>query len=116
MNKQTHFIAGDWLAGLGHDIQSIDPAKKSIIWQAKSASQEQVNSAVNAARLAFVAWSNLTFNERLAYVKKFAALLEQNKQALALTIAQETGKPLRETTTEVDAMIGKISLSEHAYH
>jgi succinylglutamic semialdehyde dehydrogenase len=116
MNKQTHFIAGDWLAGLGHDIQSIDPAKKSIIWQAKSASQEQVSSAVNAARLAFVAWSNLTFNERLAYVKKFAALLEQNKQALALTIAQETGKPLWETTTEVGAMIGKITLSEKAYH
>lgn len=116
MNKQTHFIAGDWLAGLGHDIQSIDPAKKSIIWQAKSASKEQVSSAVNAARLSFVAWSNLTFNERLAYVKKFAVLLEQNKQALALTIAQETGKPLWETTTEVGAMIGKIALSEKAYH
>lgn len=116
MNTHTHFIAGNWLAGLGHDIQSIDPAKKNIIWQAKSATQEQVDSAVNAARSAFVAWSNLTFEERLAYVKKFAELLGENKQALALTIAQETGKPLWETATEVGAMIGKIALSEKAYH
>ena len=116
MNKHTHYIAGDWHTGLGHNIQSIDPAKKNIIWQAKSASQEQVNLAVSSARLAFVAWSNLTFDARLAYVKKFAALLGQNKQALALTIAQETGKPLWETATEVGAMIGKIVLSEKAYH
>ena len=25
MNKHTHFITGNWLAGEGHDIQSIDP-------------------------------------------------------------------------------------------
>ena len=116
MNKHTHFIAGNWLDGQGHDIQSIDPAKKNIIWQAKSASQEQVDSAVKAARSAFVAWSNLPFEERLVYVKKFAELLGQNKQALALSIAQETGKPLWETATEVGAMIGKIALSEKAYH
>jgi succinylglutamic semialdehyde dehydrogenase len=116
MNKHTHFIAGNWLAGEGHDIQSIDPAKKNIIWQAKSASQEQVDSAVNAARSAFVAWSNLTFDERLVFVKRFAELLGQNKQALTLSIAQETGKPLWETATEVGAMIGKIALSEKAYH
>jgi succinylglutamic semialdehyde dehydrogenase len=116
MNKHTHFIAGDWLTGQGHDIQSIDPAKKNIIWQAKSASQEQVDLAVKAARSAFITWSNLAFEQRLDYVKKFAELLGQNKQALALTIAQETGKPLWETATEVSAMIGKITLSEKAYH
>ena len=116
MNKHTHFIDGNWSVGQGHEIQSVDPAKKNIIWQAKSASQEQVDLAVRAARSAFVAWSNLTFDERLVYIKKFAELLGQNKQALALTIAQETGKPLWETATEVGAMIGKIALSEKAYH
>ena len=34
---------------------------------------------------------------------------------LALTIAQETGKPLWETATEVGAMMGKIGISERAY-
>ncbi|MGS2721639.1 succinylglutamate-semialdehyde dehydrogenase [Paraglaciecola aestuariivivens] len=116
MNNHTHFIAGNWLAGEGHDIQSIDPAKKTSIWTAKSATSQQVDMAVTAARKAFIDWSRLSFDERLAYVQKFGELLKQNKDSLALTIAMETGKPLWETATEVGAMIGKIALSEKAYH
>ncbi|MFT4938062.1 MAG: succinylglutamic semialdehyde dehydrogenase [Paraglaciecola sp.] len=115
MKTQTHYIAGKWLAGEGHPIQSIDPAKKEIIWQAKSASSAQVDEAVNAARKAFIGWSQLTFEQRLAFVQRFAELLAENKEAMALSIAQETGKPLWETSTEVGAMIGKIALSKKAY-
>ncbi|MAD18526.1 MAG: succinylglutamate-semialdehyde dehydrogenase [Alteromonadaceae bacterium] len=115
MTQQTHFIAGQWHAGQGHDIESIDPAKKRQIWQAKSASAEQVNQAVSSAREAALAWAAFTFEERLAYVKRFGELLAENKDMLALTIAQETGKPLWETATEVGAMMGKIGISERAY-
>ncbi|MFQ3234723.1 MAG: succinylglutamic semialdehyde dehydrogenase [Paraglaciecola sp.] len=116
MTKNTHLIDGNWLAGEGHPIESVDPAKKAIIWQAKSASKEQVNQAVVAARGATLAWSDLGFARRLELVKRFGELLVENKDMLALTIAQETGKPLWETATEVGAMIGKIALSEKAYH
>jgi succinylglutamic semialdehyde dehydrogenase len=116
MNNHTHFIAGTWSAGEGHNIQSIDPAKKATIWQAKSASSDQVNDAVKAARTAFVTWSGLPFETRLGFVKIFAELLSENKQNLAFSISQETGKPLWETATEVGAMIGKIGLSEKAYN
>ncbi|MGJ8682375.1 succinylglutamate-semialdehyde dehydrogenase [Paraglaciecola sp.] len=115
MSNNTHYIAGDWHAGDGHAIQSIDPAKKEVVWQAVSASSQQVDQAIKAARKAFANWSKLSFETRLNYVKKFAELLAENKQALALSIAQETGKPLWETATEVAAMIGKIGLSEKAY-
>lgn len=116
MNNHTHFIAGKWVAGEGHAIQSIDPAKKEVIWQANSASTSQVDIAIKASRSAFTSWSTLSFEKRLSYVKKFGELLAENKEAFALTIAQETGKPLWETATEVGAMIGKIALSEKAYH
>lgn len=112
----VHYIKGEWLAGEGHDIQSIDPAKKVSIWQARSASAEQVNEAVKSARDAFLPWSEFEFEERLAFVKRFGELLADNKQDLALTIARETGKPLWETATEVDAMIGKIDISVKAYY
>jgi succinylglutamic semialdehyde dehydrogenase len=115
MTTPAHFIAGQWLQGEGHPISSIDPAKKQVIWRAQSASASQVDAAVKAARSAFVAWSELSFAERLAYAKRFAELLTEHKDALALTIAQETGKPLWETATEVGAMIGKIAISEKAY-
>ncbi|MDP5040608.1 MAG: aldehyde dehydrogenase family protein, partial [Paraglaciecola sp.] len=115
MNNHTHFIDGQWLAGQGHPIQSVDPAKKTVIWQAVSADKQQVELAVTSARAAFIGWSQLSFEARLTIVKKFGELLGTNKDALALAIAQETGKPLWETATEVASMIGKIALSEKAY-
>jgi succinylglutamic semialdehyde dehydrogenase len=115
MTTPAHFIAGQWQQGEGHPISSTDPAKKQIIWRAQSASASQVDAAVSAARQAFVGWSELSFAQRLAYAKRFAELLAQHKDAMALTIAQETGKPLWETATEVGAMIAKIAISEKAY-
>ncbi len=116
MSAQVHFINGQWLAGLGHPISSVDPAKKATIWEAQSASAEQVDAAISAARNAFVGWTDLSFDERLSIIKAYAELLTQNKIELALTIAKETGKPLWETATEVGAMVGKIAISEKAYH
>lgn len=116
MSTSVHFINGQWCAGLGHAINSIDPAKKETIWAAQSASAQQVDEAIVAARDAFIPWSDLSFDERLTIVKKYAELLAENKPELALTIARETGKPLWETATEVGAMVGKIAISEKAYH
>lgn len=115
MSHPCHFINGEWLAGTGRSFQSIDPAKKQLVWQGNSASGQQVDQAIMAARAAFIDWSATSYAERLAIVSIFATLLAKNKQALALTIAQETGKPIWETTTEVAAMISKIGLSEKAY-
>ncbi|WP_194362758.1 succinylglutamate-semialdehyde dehydrogenase [Neptunicella marina] len=111
----TNYIGGQWVAGQGQQMQSVDPARNQVIWTANTASAEQVNQAIDAARAAFVAWSEFSFDERLVFVKKFAELLAANKDDLALTIAQETGKPLWETQTEVAAMIGKVGISERAY-
>ena len=92
MTTPAHFIAGQWTQGQGHPISSTDPAKKTQIWQALSASADQVNQAVDAARAAFIDWSDRDFDARLAIVKRFAELLTEHKQQLAATIASETGK------------------------
>ncbi len=54
--------------------------------------------------------------ERIDVVQRFAALLETHKEALATLISRETSKPLWETRTEVQAMIGKAAISIEAYH
>lgn len=53
--------------------------------------------------------------ERIACVQRFAALLEAQKEALATLISRETSKPLWETRTEVQAMMGKAGISIEAY-
>ncbi len=112
----SHFINGQWVEGLGHAIDSTDPAKNQIIWTGKSASSEQVDAAIDAARAAFDEWSGLTLDERLVYIDKFADALTAEKETFTQVIAEETGKPLWETATEAAAMIGKVGLSKKSYN
>ncbi|MBT1449855.1 succinylglutamate-semialdehyde dehydrogenase [Glaciecola sp. XM2] len=116
MQDTTHFINGRWAAGEGELFESIDPAKNQSVWKGKAASPEQVESALLAARKAFIDWSLSSFESRLKIVKRFAALLEEHKQEFTKTIAKETGKPEWEAATEVGAMMGKAGISERAYH
>lgn len=110
------WINGQWLAGEGEVLESIDPARNQVVWQGRCATPQQVDQAVHAARQAFPAWARMSFDKRLKIAKRFAELLEQNKEELALAIAQDTGKPIWETRTEVAAMVGKVAISERAYH
>lgn len=111
----AQFINGEWVAGQGASFSSVNPANNDVIWSANSATPEQVDGAVKAAREAFYSWSDLSFEARLEIVKRFAEVLKENSEELALAIAQETGKPLWETRTEAGAMVGKIAISEKAY-
>ena len=116
MSQAIQFINGAWQEGQGHEMKSLNPAKNEVIWQGKTATASQVNDAINAARSAFQSWALLSLEARIAIVEKFAQELTDNKEALATTIAQETGKPLWETRTEVGAMVGKVAISLKAYH
>lgn len=114
--KQQQFINNTWLNGDGASFQSIDPADATLVWQANSASLEQVNHAIESARAAFPDWSNRPIEERLAIIDRFAELVKENTDAIATLISRETGKPIWETRTEVAAMIGKVGISKQAYN
>ena len=113
--SNVQFINGQWQAGLGHEVTSLNPAKNEVIWQGNTASPAQVELAISSARNAFESWSTISFDERVSIVTKYAELLGEHKAALADTIALETGKPRWETLGEVGAMIGKINISLNAY-
>lgn len=114
--KQALFINGQWQTGTGTVFQSLDPADASLVWEGAAAGEEQVNTAISAARTAFPIWSNRPLEERLSIIKRFADSLKENTEQIAHLISRETGKPLWETKTEVAAMIGKVTISEQAYH
>lgn len=115
MSQAVQFINGLWLAGEGQSFQSTDPAKNRTVWQGNAASVAQVGLAVKAAREAQIAWADRSFAERVALIKQFAEQLTAQKEQLAACIAEDTGKALWESRTEVAAMIGKIDISVRAY-
>ncbi|WP_233007199.1 succinylglutamate-semialdehyde dehydrogenase [Rheinheimera faecalis] len=111
----VQFIEGQWQTGFGLAFQSVNPATGKTIWQGNSADEAQVHQALLAARQAFYRWSALSLADRLVVIEKFAALLQENTETMAHTIAEETGKALWESRTEVAAMIGKIAISKRAH-
>ncbi|AQG98261.1 succinylglutamate-semialdehyde dehydrogenase [Burkholderia sp. KK1] len=110
------YIGGQWQVGKGAAFASRNPGTDDTVWQGTSASADDVDRAVSAARRAFASWSALSFEERVAVAKRFASLLNENKEALANIIGRETGKPLWEARTEVASMAAKVDISVQAYH
>ncbi|MDR5738670.1 MULTISPECIES: succinylglutamate-semialdehyde dehydrogenase [unclassified Caballeronia] len=110
------YIGGEWQDGNGAAFASRSPASDETVWQGKSASADDVDRAVSSARRAFASWSAMTFDERVGIAKRFAALLNENKETLAHAIGRETGKPLWEARTEVASMAAKVDISVQAYH
>lgn len=115
MSEQTQFIQGTWLKGEGPLFTSTNPADNQVLWQGNAASAAQVDNAIASARQAFYQWADLSFDDRLAIVEKFAEVLAEHKEELAVAIAKETGRLLWETRTEIGAMIGKVGISVRAY-
>ncbi len=110
------YIDGAWNEGRGAPFASRNPATDELVWEGKSADAADVDRAVSAARRAFASWSALPFDERVGIAKRFAALLNDNKEELARTIGRETGKPLWEARTEVATMAAKVDISVQSYH
>ncbi|WP_158774723.1 succinylglutamate-semialdehyde dehydrogenase [Cobetia sp. L2A1] len=114
--RQQLYIGGEWLPGKAASFAKADPVSHAPLWEAQAASADQVEHAVAAARQAFPAWAKLGFEARLVVVERFREQLEQHREALATSIASETGKPFWEARTEVGAMMAKIAISVKAYH
>ncbi|WP_258547276.1 succinylglutamate-semialdehyde dehydrogenase [Thalassospira xiamenensis] len=110
------FINGTWQTGKGKAFHAENPANGDIIWQGNSASPDDVNTAIMAARNAFPAWAKRDLNERIEILERFAGFLNDHRDALARTISLDAGKPHWEALTEIGAMAGKIAISIKAYH
>lgn len=115
MTEPSTLINGQWQAGNGPLLESINPISQAVVWAGNTANNEDVDSAVRAARDAFRPWKKRSLEERIDICRRFAKQLEENQEELARVIGSETGKPLWEARTEVGAMIGKIEISVKAY-
>ncbi|PXW27103.1 succinylglutamate-semialdehyde dehydrogenase [Paraburkholderia caballeronis] len=109
------FIDGQWRAASGAPFVSRNPGSGDTVWSGHAASAGDVDRAVHAARRAFGGWSQLPLDTRCDIVRRFAALVNERKERLAVAIGRETGKPLWEARTEAASMAAKVEISIQAY-
>ncbi len=102
MTQVRHLIAGEWLAGGGDPLQSINPAKPSIVVaEGNSATVAELCEAVGSARAALRGWSATPIHQRGAILISAAAIVERSAAEWGLELATEEGKTRAEGVGEV---------------
>ena len=92
------FIGGQWKDASDHEtFKTICPADGSTLAECAQATKEDVDEAVKAAWEAFKTWKHTTVAERAAVLNKIAAIIDENKEHLAMVESMDNGKPIRET-------------------
>jgi succinylglutamic semialdehyde dehydrogenase len=115
MANLSNYINGEWLAGSGAELATIDPSTGRQTWTSNASSPDDIARAAQAAHDSFEAWALTPLAERIAIATRFRDLLKDNAESLAATIAEEVGKPLWEAHTEVATMANKIDISVQAH-
>ncbi|MEB3415511.1 succinylglutamate-semialdehyde dehydrogenase [Alteriqipengyuania sp. WL0013] len=93
-------------------IISTEPATGRELWRGVAG---DVDATVDRARRAWPAWAAQPLANRIELMRRFANELRKEQENFAELIARETGKPMWEARTEVEAVIGKVEISIRAY-
>lgn len=97
---QQH-IGGEWRDALnGSSWSVINPATEDVIREVPFGDGRDCHAAIEAASLAFPAWSRYTPYQRGAILKKAADLMRERNDELARTTTLESGKPLLQSRGE----------------
>jgi succinate-semialdehyde dehydrogenase/glutarate-semialdehyde dehydrogenase len=81
----------------------VDPKSGEVVREYPTATDEQIEQALAAAAKAYREWSKTsTLADRVALIRKVAALHTERREKLAEIIHREMGKPLDQALGEVD--------------
>jgi RHH-type transcriptional regulator, proline utilization regulon repressor / proline dehydrogenase / delta 1-pyrroline-5-carboxylate dehydrogenase len=87
-------------------IDSVNPSNFSeVIGKIGQISVEQAETAMKAAKTAFLKWRKTPVRERAGVLRKAAEIMEQRRAELCAWIVLEVGKPVREADGEVSEAI-----------
>lgn len=105
------YIDGRFVEPTGARTRRADPGDLDAV--VGEAPLESVRSAeaVAAARAALASWRSRSAADREQFLRRYQTLLATRGEALAQTIARETGKPWKEARDEVTAMGQKVDVT-----
>mgnify|MGYP000479253862 CR=1 FL=1 len=92
----AHYIQGQWVEAQSDKVFEVhDSSTEEVFATVPQGTRAEAERAVQAARDAFDAWSQLPVETRCAYIDKIVAGLKARAEEMALTIAREVGMPLK---------------------
>jgi succinate-semialdehyde dehydrogenase/glutarate-semialdehyde dehydrogenase len=83
-------------------LESLNPATGELLETFSEWSDDQISTTIEAVHESYLGWRGTSFAQRKALMLQAAAVLRAGKIDLALTMAQEMGKPIAEGQAEVE--------------
>lgn len=109
-SAQQHFIGGNWCHSLsGETLATYNPATGKVLAHLARGRDEDVNTAVVAARRALTGpWSKFTPTDRQKLLMKIVDLVDRNWDELALIETLDMGAPFSRTQKLKERMLQTI--------
>ncbi len=96
------YVGGRWIdADSGATFPVVDPATGRELAHVPRFGSVETSRAVEAAQSAYPAWRSLLAKDRALIMRRWADLMVERLEDLALILTSEQGKPLAESRTEV---------------
>ena len=107
-----NFIGGQWVTATSDAaLELANPATGEPLGRSPAGSAAEVDAAVQAAHAAFPAWRALPAVDRVQFLFKLKALLEEHLDELAALITTENGKTLSESKGELRRGIENVEVA-----
>ena len=101
----------------GKVIEVYNPATGELVDTVPSLTKEDVEAAIDYADAHQKVWEAKSVIERCEVLSRFAELVEENKDELAMLLSKETGKPIKEAYNEIaNIQIGVPGYVEKVKH
>src|ERR1044071_4414278 len=96
----TLTIDGEGVAG-SSTLEVINPATGRVFATCPAAGRQELDRAVDAARRAFPAWRDLSYDQRAERIRRFCQSLREHQEPLGYLLTMEQGKPLQQAKDEI---------------
>ncbi|MDQ2852161.1 MAG: aldehyde dehydrogenase family protein [Actinomycetota bacterium] len=97
-----NLVDGQWLAGTGDELYSLDPARPDrVVARYRPADEDLLKQAIAAATGAQRGWAGIGVIARGLVLRRAAALLQERLEEFAALMCAEQGKTLGEARGEV---------------
>ena len=83
-------------------IQSINPVNGKIVKTYTEDTEKEVRKKIEDAQAAWLKWRETSFEERKTLLSKTGTILRERKTELAILMATEMGKPLKDGIAEIE--------------
>ncbi len=110
--KLKNFVNGQWHYAQANDhLPIVNPATAVQMAEVPLSPAEEVHAAVEAAQTAFYEWRRTPAGDRIQFLFRLKALMEEHINDIARTITDECGKTFKESVAEMRRGIENIEVA-----